>query len=153
MKPFATFVRRVGEAAPVLRTVLVWAAVLALGAFALQWLQYQYFVQAFSPQIYIGIIGTAFAAGGVWVGWKLSARPAGAGFERNEAALAALGLTGQEMKVLERLAAGQSNKEIAAGMGLSPNTVKTHAANLFAKLEAGRRSQAVAKARALRLIP
>src|ERR1700679_13474 len=107
----------------------------------------------FSPQIYIAIIGTAFAAGGVWVGWRLSARPAAAAFVRNDAALTTLGLTGQEMKVLERLAAGQSNKEIAAGMGLSPNTVKTHAANLFAKLEAGRRSQAVAKARLLRLIP
>ncbi|MGH6872557.1 MAG: response regulator transcription factor [Rhizomicrobium sp.] len=138
---------------PLTRTILLWALVLAVGAFVLQWLQYQYFIRMFSTQIYIGIVGTAFAAGGVWVGWKLSARPAAPGFVRNAAAQAALGLTGQEMKVLERLAAGQSNKEIAAGMGLSPNTVKTHAANLFAKLEAGRRSQAVAKARELRLIP
>jgi ATP/maltotriose-dependent transcriptional regulator MalT len=57
------------------------------------------------------------------------------------------------MKVLVLLAAGQSNKEIAQTLGLSPNTVKTHIANLFAKLEVARRSQAVNKARELALIP
>ena len=55
--------------------------------------------------------------------------------------------------MLERLAAGQSNKEIARTLGLSPNTVKTHVANLFAKLEASRRTEAVNKARDLHLIP
>jgi len=135
------------------RTIIIWALVLAAGAFALQWLQYQYLVRLFSEQIYIGVIGTAFAAGGVWVGWKLTSRNAPAPFARNAAAQASLGLTGQEMKVLEKLAEGQSNKEIARTLGLSPNTVKTHLANLFAKLEAGRRSHAVAKARDLHLIP
>jgi DNA-binding NarL/FixJ family response regulator len=134
------------------RTVLIWAFVLAAGAFALQWLEYQYLVRAFSRDIYVAIIGTAFAAGGVWVGWKLTQRRAPGPFERNAAALAALGLTGQEMKVLERLAAGQSNKEIARTLGLSPNTVKTHVANLYAKLEVSRRTQAVSKARDLQLI-
>ena len=135
------------------RTIITWALVLAAGAFALQWLQYQYVVRLFSEQIYIGVIGTAFAAGGVWVGWKLTSRNAPAAFAPNAAAQASLGLTGQEMKVLERLAAGQSNKEIARTLGLSPNTVKTHIANLFAKLEAGRRTEAVGKARDLHLIP
>ena len=134
------------------RTVLLWALVLAAGAFALQWLEYQYLVRVFSRDIYIAIIGVAFAAGGVWVGWRLTARPAPGPFERNTAALAALGLTRQELKVLERLAAGQSNKEIARTLGLSPNTVKTHVANLYAKLEVGRRTQAVSKARDLQLI-
>jgi DNA-binding CsgD family transcriptional regulator len=134
------------------RTVLIWALVLAAAAFALQWLEYQYLVRAFSRDIYIALIGTAFAAGGVWVGWKLTQRRAPGAFERNAAALAALGLTGQEMKVLERLAAGQSNKEIARTLGLSPNTVKTHVANLYAKLEVSRRTQAVSKARDLQLI-
>ena len=87
------------------------------------------------------------------MGWKLTSRTAPAPFARNAAAQASLGLTGQEMKVLERLAAGQSNKEIARTLGLSPNTVKTHIANLFAKLEVGRRTQAVSKARDLCLIP
>jgi DNA-binding CsgD family transcriptional regulator len=135
------------------RTILVWALVLAAGAFALQWLEFQYLARRFSWEIYVGIIGAAFAAGGVWVGWKLTQRAAPAPFARNAAAQASLGLTGQEMRVLERLAAGQSNKEIARTLGLSPNTVKTHLANLFAKLEVARRTQAVGKARDLQLIP
>lgn len=135
------------------RTVVLWAIALAVAAFSLQWLQYQYFVRAFSQELYIGIIGTAFAVGGVWVGWKLSSRKAPGPFERNVKAQKTLGLTGQEMKVLERLAAGQANKEIARTLGLSPNTVKTHVANLYAKLEVSRRTQAVGKARDLELIP
>ncbi len=135
------------------RTVILWSLVLAAGAFALQWLQYQYLVRLFSEQIYVAAIGTAFAAGGVWAGWKLTLRKGPAPFARNDAARTSLGLTGQEMKVLEKLAEGQSNKEIARMLGLSPNTVKTHIANLFAKLEVARRTEAVAKARDLHLIP
>ena len=134
-----------------MRAILLWALVLAAGAFVLQWLQYQTLVRALPLQIYVGLIGVAFAAGGIWVGWRLNARKTA--FEPNTAALASLGLTRQEMKVLERLAAGQSNKEIARTLGLSPNTVKTHAANLFSKLEVSRRTQAVAKARDLHLLP
>jgi DNA-binding NarL/FixJ family response regulator len=135
------------------RAILLWALVLTAGATALQWLEYQYLARAFSPQVYVAIIGSACAAGGVWLGWKLTARAAPGPFQRNAAALAALGLTGQEVKVLERLADGQSNKEIARDLGLSPNTVKTHLANLFAKLEVSRRTQAILKARDLQLIP
>jgi DNA-binding CsgD family transcriptional regulator len=154
MKSFSKLSRRTADTAPLLRIILVWALVLAVGAFLLEWLQYQYFVRLFSPQIYVGIIGTAFAVGGVWLGWRLSARGVRPPeFVRNEAALKSLGLTGQEARVLECLAAGQSNKEIALALGLSPNTVKTHTANLYAKLAVGRRSQAVNKARALALIP
>ena len=135
------------------RTILVWALVLAVGAFALQWLEYQYVARRFSWEVYVGLIGTACAAGGVWVGWKLSQRSAPGPFARDTAAQASLGLTGQEVRVLERLAAGQSNKEIARTLGLSPHTVKTHLAHLFAKLDVARRTQAVGKARDLQLIP
>ncbi len=135
------------------RTVILWALVLAAGAFALQWMHYQYLARVFSQEIYVGGIAVAFAAGGVWVGWKLTSRAAPGPFQRNAAALASLGLTRQEVTVLERLAAGQSNKEIARTLGLSPNTVKTHIANLFGKLEVSRRTQAVGKARDLHLIP
>jgi DNA-binding CsgD family transcriptional regulator len=124
---------------------------LAAGAFLLQWLEYQYLARAFPLELYLGLVGAAFAAGGIALGWKLRPRPAP--YERNDAALAALGLTRQELRVLERLAAGQSNKEIARTLGLSPNTVKTHIANLFAKLEVTRRTQAIGKARELSLIP
>ncbi len=135
------------------RAIILWAALLAVGAFALQWLEYQYVARVFSREIYIGIIGTAFAAGGVWLGWKLASRSAPGPFALNFAAQASLGLTGQEMKVLERLGAGKSNKDIARALGLSPNTVKTHTANLYAKLSVGSRGQAVSKARGLHLIP
>lgn len=135
-----------------IRTVLIWAAVLAAGAFALQWLEYQYLARVLPPSVYVSIVGVAFAAGGVWVGWRLSRRTTHDRFERNTAALAALGVTGQELKVLEHLAAGRSNKEIARVLGLSPNTVKTHVANLFAKLQVSRRTQAIGKARELHLI-
>ena len=138
---------------PMARIVVPWALVLAAGAFLLQWLQYRYIAQVFSPQIYITVIGTAFAIGGVWVGWRLSARPAPAPFARNEAARETLGLTGQEMKVLELLAAGHANKEIARALDLSPNTVKTHLASLFAKLDVSQRTRAVNRARELSLIP
>ncbi|HEY8572324.1 response regulator transcription factor [Phenylobacterium sp.] len=135
-----------------IRTVILWGLVLAAGALLLQWLEYQYLARAFSIEAYVGLIGVACAAGGVWLGWKLTQRRAPAPFERNAAAVASLGLTGQEVKVLERLAAGQSNKEIARTLGLSPNTVKTHVANLFAKLQVSRRTQAISKARDLHLI-
>lgn len=127
--------------------------VLALGAFALQWLEYRFLVHAFSWQVYVGLVGAAFAIGGVWIGWRLAARARPSTFARNDAALAALGLTRQEMRVLERLAAGRSNKEIAWDLGLSPNTVKTHVANLYGKLDVSRRTQALGKARDLALIP
>ncbi|WP_168077314.1 response regulator transcription factor [Caulobacter sp. SSI4214] len=136
-----------------IRTILVWALVLAVGAFALQWLEDEFVIGHFAWRTYVGLIGVAFAAGGVWVGWKIAARPRPNGFQRNDAALTALGLTGQEIRVLERLAAGRSNKEIARDLGLSPNTVKTHVANLYGKLEVGRRTQAIGKARELALIP
>jgi DNA-binding NarL/FixJ family response regulator len=135
------------------RTIVTWALVLAAGALALQWLQYRFLVRTMPQEVYVAVIGLAFAVGGVWVGWKLSARTAPGPFARNVAVIASLGLTGQEVRVLEALAAGQSNKEIARSLGLSPNTVKTHVGNLFAKLEVSRRTQAVGKARELQLIP
>jgi DNA-binding CsgD family transcriptional regulator len=135
------------------RTIILWALALAAGAFLLQWLEYRTLVRAFPRDVYIAVVATAFAAGGVWIGLRLRPKAGGAVFERNVKALASLGLTGQEVKVLERLASGQSNKEIARTLGLSPNTVKTHLANLFAKLEVSRRTQAISKARELDLIP
>ena len=135
-----------------IRTIVIWGVLLALAAFALDYLKYGYFVRAFPVQVYVAIVATVFAAGGAYLGWRLTARRAGA-FERNDQALASLGLTPQEVRVLERLASGQSNKEIARALGLSPNTVKTHLANLFEKLEVSRRTQAIGQARDLRLIP
>jgi DNA-binding NarL/FixJ family response regulator len=135
------------------RIIILYALGLAAGAFALQWLQYSYLVRAFTTEIYIGLVALAFAALGVWAGMRLARRPAPASFEKNTAALAALGITLREQDVLALLAAGKSNKEIAQKLGVSPNTVKTQIASLYQKLEVQRRTQAVQKARELALIP
>lgn len=136
-----------------LRTVLVSALVLALGAFVLEWLDFKQATRALAPQLYVLIIAVLFTAGGLWLGWRIAARRSGPAFQRNDAAVRSLGLTGQEMRVLEQLASGQSNKALARALGLSPNTVKTHLAHLFAKLEASTRTEAVTRARDLDILP
>ncbi|MEJ0028417.1 MAG: response regulator transcription factor [Rhizomicrobium sp.] len=132
--------------------VLLYAGLLAGGAFALQWLQYEYVTRMFATEIYIGLIALGFAGLGVWAGYRLTPRGAAEAFERNAAALRSLGVTEREVAVLDLLAAGQSNKEIARSLGVSPNTVKSHILHLFEKLEVQRRTQAVRKARELRLV-
>jgi DNA-binding NarL/FixJ family response regulator len=54
---------------------------------------------------------------------------------------------------LREIATGRSNKEIAAHLNVSPNTVKTHVSRLFEKLDARRRTDAVNKARQLGIVP
>jgi DNA-binding NarL/FixJ family response regulator len=135
-----------------IRTIILWGVILAAAAFALDYLKYGSFIHALPTQAYIAIVATVFAAGGAYLGWRLTARRAHA-FERNDQAVTSLGLTPQEMRVLDRLARGESNKEIARTLNLSPNTVKTHLANLFDKLEVSSRTQAIGKARDLHLVP
>ncbi len=135
------------------KPVLIYAVLLAAGAFALQWLQYNYVMRVFAPEIYIGLIAAAFMGLGLWAGYRLTPRRPAAAFERNDAALKALGVTDREYAVLELLAAGRSNKEIARDLGVSPNTVKSHILHLFEKLEVQRRTQAIGKARELHLVP
>lgn len=135
------------------KPVLIYAAALAAGAFALEWLEYKYVTRVFAPEFYIVLIALGFAAIGVWAGYRLTPRRTSGAFERNTAALKSLGVTDREFAVLECLAAGDSNKEIARRLDVSPNTVKTHVANLYAKLEVERRTQAIQKARELAIIP
>ncbi len=135
------------------RSVLTYAGAIALGAFLLHWLEYQYTVRLFSTSIYIVIIGVLFAALGVWSGLRLASREAPVPFEPNEKALDYLGISPREREVLGLLAQGHSNREIAAELFVSTNTVKSHLARLYEKLEVSRRTQAVQKARSLRLIP
>ncbi|MDX2235526.1 MAG: LuxR C-terminal-related transcriptional regulator [Hyphomonadaceae bacterium] len=135
------------------RTVLIYGAALALGATLLQWLEYQVWARAHSSHIAVALIAILFLGLGVWTGARLFRPPAAAAFETNTRALASLGITGREHEVLMLLAAGRSNKEIANALHLSPNTVKTHIARLYEKLEAVRRTDAIARARELGLIP
>ena len=136
------------------RTILLYALALALGATLLQWLEYRYLTRAFSAEIYIALLALGFIGLGAWAGMKLTPKqPRGDGFARNEAAIRSLGLSPRECEVLELLASGQSNKEMARTLSISPNTVKTHIARVYEKLEVDRRIQAIEKARWLALIP
>jgi ATP/maltotriose-dependent transcriptional regulator MalT len=99
------------------------------------------------------MIAVAFLALGLFVGARvLGAAPPPANFDGNPKARSALGISASEMTVLQEIAAGRSNKEIAARLQISPNTVKTHAARLFEKLGAKRRTDAVKKARELGIV-
>jgi len=135
------------------RTIILYALALALAATALEWLKYRHWTRILSTEIYIFLIAIGFIALGLWAGRRLTPRPAPAVFTRNEAAIASLGLSPRECEILELLASGQSNKEMARTLSISPNTVKTHLARVFEKLEVQRRVQAIEKARSLALIP
>jgi ATP/maltotriose-dependent transcriptional regulator MalT len=90
---------------------------------------------------------------GIVLGVRIFAAPAPAAFDGNPKAKEALGLSERELEVLRELAAGRSNKEIAAHLHVSPNTVKTHVARLFQKLDSRRRTEAIHRARELGIVP
>jgi len=134
------------------RTILIYGSLLAAGSFGLQWLQYQYLVRAYPGEIYIVLIAIAFLALGIWVGARLFHRAPPTPFEANTRVQETLGISERELQVLELLAAGRSNKEIAHHLNLSPNTIKTHVARLYDKLEVKRRTAAILRARELGMI-
>jgi len=137
-----------------LKTVFSYGLALAAGAVLLQWLEYRIWVHDHWIEGYVGLTAAAFMALGVWVGSKLiRKRPPAAGFEPNTRAQNSLGISEREYEVLRLLAAGLSNKGIAGRLDVSPNTVKTHVARLFEKLNVSRRTEAILSARELGLIP
>ena len=136
-----------------IRSILLYAILLGAAAFLLEWLDFKQVTRAFAVEIYIVLIALAFAALGIWIGSQLVPRRAAGAFIPNEAAARSLGLTRRERAVLEHIAAGQSNKEIARTLGVSPNTVKTHVSNLFSKLGVDKRAEAVNLPRELSLLP
>lgn len=135
------------------RTALVYGGLLAIGALLLQWLEYRYALELLSTEVYIVLLAVLFTAVGVWIGTRLNAPSRAADFERNRQAILTLGLTERELEVLELLASGDSNKEIAGRLFISTSTVKTHLVHLYQKLDVLRRTQAVSKARELNIIP
>ena len=135
------------------RAVLLYSAAIAAAALTLQWLEYRYAVRALSTEVYIGAVAVGFTALGLWAGYRLTSRGPKTAFEKNDRAIAALGISGRELEVLELLAQGSSNKEIADQLCLSPHTVKSHLGHLYGKLDVARRTQAVQKARELRILP
>jgi DNA-binding CsgD family transcriptional regulator len=134
------------------RTILVFGAILAAIAAVLQALQYRVLAWTHPGEIYLFLFGAAFLGLGVWLGVALFRRPAPTPFAPNTAAQKTLGISEREKEVLELLAAGESNKGIAGRLNVSPNTVKTHVARLYEKLEASRRTEAIVRARELGII-
>ena len=124
--------------------------------------EYRYLVLEHSLEIYGGIVALLFSVLGIWLGLKLTRThetvivrevPVTGPFTRNETQLQQLGITPRELEILEALAGGFSNREIAERLFVSENTVKTHTARLFDKLSARRRTQAVQRAKEAGLIP
>jgi DNA-binding CsgD family transcriptional regulator len=136
-----------------MKQILPYGALLAAGMFALQWLDYQRLARTHFADIYIFLIAAGFLVLGVVLGIRVFARPAAIPFDGNPQAQAALGISPRELAVLHELAAGRSNREIAARLHVSPNTIKTHVARLFEKLGARRRTDAIARARELGIVP
>ena len=60
--------------------------------------------------------------------------------------MARTGLTTREVEVLRHLAAGETNAEIAADLGLSVNTIERHVSNVYRKIDARGRADATAYA-------
>ena len=135
------------------KRVVGYGALLAAGTLALQWLDYQRLARVHPGDVYLFLVAAAFLVLGIVVGAKIFAAPAAPVFDGNPKAQTALGLSGRELEVLHELAAGHSNKEIAAHLHVSPNTIKTHVARLFEKLGAKRRTDAIRRARELGIVP
>jgi DNA-binding CsgD family transcriptional regulator len=130
--------------------------------------EYRFLVVEYSVEIYGGLIAAIFAGLGVWLGLRIT-RPApptvdgpegthtrslrsllrddstvgATPFVRDPAQVETLGVTPRELEILEQIAQGLSNREIAEKLFVSENTVKTHSSRLFDKLGAKRRTQAV----------
>lgn len=128
----------------------------------LKLVEYRFLVIQHSIEIYGGLIALLFAVLGIWLGLKLTKNketvivrevPAPQFFTLNETRLRELGITRRELEILELIANGLSNREIAEKLFVSENTVKTHSSRLFDKLSARRRTQAVQMGKELGLIP
>ena len=137
---------------------------------SLKYIEFRFLVVGHALEIYGGLIALIFAGLGIWLGLKLTRPretvitrevpvevrvpvPANGPFVRNQARVEQLGLTPRELDILEAMAAGLSNREIAERLFVSENTVKTHAGRVFDKLAAKRRTQAVQLAKEAGLIP
>jgi len=150
------------------KQILVYGLLYGLGGglliVLLKLIEYRFLVVEHSLEIYGGLIALVFAVLGIWLGIKLTRNkevivvkeitvPASPIFTLNEERLHRLGITKRELEILELIARGMSNKEIADSLFVSENTVKTHSSRLFDKIGARRRTQAVQMGKEMGLIP
>jgi two-component system, NarL family, response regulator LiaR len=155
------------------RELFIYAVAAGLVVAALRFVDYRFIVVEHSVAIYGAIIAAVFAGVGLWLGRGLvrervvtrevtvevpaevpvPSGPSPATFVINQAKADELELTRREIEVLQLMADGLSNREMAERLFISENTVKTHCSRVFDKLGAGRRTQAVQLARRWSLIP
>lgn len=108
-----------------------------------------------SQDTILALIGAAFIGFGIYVGLKfrkVEVVEVDTPIEIDQSRIEQLGLSERELEVLQLIAEGDSNFEIAERLFLSENTIKTHVSNLFVKLDVKRRTQAVTRAKELRII-
>ena len=155
------------------KATIIYSICLAFLLFLLKWLELRFIIFDHSFEIYIGFIAVIFTGLGIWLALKLSRRDAygtkpkietivvekeiyvtrNENFVLDTSLVSQLELSKRELEILNLLAKGHSNQEIATKLFISVSTVKTHIQNLFEKLEVKRRIQAVEKAKRLSLIP
>jgi NarL family two-component system response regulator LiaR len=149
------------------QNIIIYSICLAALFLLLRFLEYRLLIIDYSMEIYAGSIALLFLLLGIWLARKLT-KPKKeitiiekeifvpvnqTAFVLNEKAVASFDISRRELEVLELVAMGKSNREIAAELFVSLSTVKTHMANLFFKLDVTRRTQAVNKAKQLGLVP
>ena len=135
------------------KIILIYGAAMAVLIFLLAWWDYRLMVHEITMEIYIAVIATFCTALGVWAGLRFTSNRQNQMTAQNEVVdPSKFDISQREFEVLELMAQGYSNREIADSLYISINTVKTHTSNIFVKLNANRRTQAVNEARRLRLI-
>lgn len=146
------------------RPILVFGLVGGALTLFLKSIEYRYLILGHSLEVYGALVAIVFVSFGIWLGLTLTRKaetivikevmaPSPAVFTRNTGNVEAVGLTPRELQILELIASGLSNKEIAGQIFVSENTVKTHSRRLFEKLKARRRTQAVQVGKKLGILP
>lgn len=144
---------------------LIYGISMALVLLLLKILEAHFIVFNYRLDFFIGAIAIVFTVLGVWLALKLVKPKVVTQIvekevyiksleisEINEKEIAELGISKRELDVLSLMAQGLSNEEIAGRLFISLNTVKTHSSNIFVKLDVKRRTQAVEKAKRLKII-
>jgi DNA-binding CsgD family transcriptional regulator len=134
------------------RQILIYGLIGGFLITLLKWSEYRFLVVEHSFEIYGGLIAATFAVLGIWLGIKLTAtRPAPVPAPPVQP-FVPTNMTRREVEILELIAQGLSNREIAEKLCVSENTVKTHCSRVFDKLGAKRRTQAVQLGKELGLL-
>jgi DNA-binding NarL/FixJ family response regulator len=147
------------------RSILLYGTCLAILLLLMRWLEWRIVVIDHALELYAGAVAVLFTGLGIWLARRLLPSKTDTmvvekqvfvesnHFVLDEAQVARLKLSKRELEVLQLMAEGLSNLQIAERLFISLNTIKTHSSKIFEKLEVQRRTQAVEMARKLKIIP